>query len=923
MQYLSEQRQKISEHYLKDEKNALLPLIKNANLSSELREDIFDDAKALVDEVRKGYQPTLIEKFLSQYSLSTEEGIALMSLAEAMLRVPDAFTIDELISDKVGQGEWSKHKGHSDHILINSATWALLFTDKLINYSDNPNLTKQIKGLISKLGAPVIRKIVGLIMTELGHQFVLGRNINEAIKKSKGYTKKGYTYSFDMLGEAALTQASANYFYDSYLHAIRQLASQCSSNDTRKNPGISIKLSALHPRYEPLQKDRVIQELSPKVLELAKEAKKANMGFNIDAEESDRLDLSLDIIETVLSNDELKNWDGFGVVVQAYSKRASHVIDWLYQLATKFDRKIMIRLVKGAYWDAEIKHYQSLGVDGFPVYTCKEHTDVSYICCAKQLLGFTDRIYPQFATHNAHSIASILNLAQDPNVFEFQRLHGMGESLYEIVTQNTDYSCRIYAPCGEHKELLAYLVRRLLENGANSSFVNKIVDKSIEASAVVQDPFDLVRFGNLNWENNKILNPISLFKGQRFNSMGWDISDTTSIQELIEQRQKFDQDTWFAHSLICGATVDKSNSVIIANPANPTDILGSVSYSHKQDVEIAFDSACRGLKLWKNLAPRRKYEILLRYGELLEENTDLLFSLLAREAGKSMQDCIAEVREAVDFAYFYAEETLNIKGKDGRALGIVTCISPWNFPLAIFSGQILAALAAGNAVLAKPAETTNIIAFEAIKLLHEAGVPKETVQLLLGEGAIIGNELTISPKVNGICFTGSTDTAIRINQNMAKFLSPEAPLIAETGGLNAMLVDSTALPEQAVKDIIASAFQSAGQRCSALRVLYLQNDIADDFLEMLYQAMDELSIGDPLAFSTDIGPVIDKKSQTNLNEYIRIKRENGRVLKECNIPKSGNFVAPTVIEVNGIQDIEKEIFGPVLHIARFEAKIPI
>jgi len=716
-----------------------------------------------------------------------------------------------------------------------------------------------------------------------------------------------------MLGEAALTSKDAKRFYAAYVQSLEYLSTTIGSQDIRTNPGVSIKLSALHPRYEVGQKDRAITELTSRVLSLALMAKDANMGLNIDAEEMNRLDLSLDIIEAVLRESALAGWDGFGIVVQAYSKRASAVIDWLYELSKTLDRKIMIRLVKGAYWDTEIKRAQVEGLSDFPVYGYKSATDVSYLCCAKKLLAMTDRIYPQFATHNALSVAGVLELASDHSVFEFQALHGMGEILYRQLMVEDSVQCRIYAPVGAHQNLLAYLVRRLLENGANSSFVNQVVDTDVSADIIARDPFErLAR--DIASGAPLIVQSKDLFEPVRKNSKGWDLHNLSDIEDIESARSSFKDAHWNAQPIIVGKHKGMPPRPV-TNPANESDIVGHVIDADEVDVEIAILRA----KPWAAEAKKR-YDVLNRAADLYEENFGEIFAVLTREAGKVPQDAIAELREAVDFLRYYASQILKlIEAGSCEARGVFTCISPWNFPLAIFTGQIAAALATGNAVLAKPAETTPIIASLAVNLLHKAGVPKSALQFLPGQGHIVGAKLTASPTVNGVCFTGSTATAQHINRSMADNLDPYAPLIAETGGLNAMIVDSTALPEQAVQDIINSAFQSTGQRCSALRMLYLQDDVAEAIMEMLFGAMDELKLGDPWEYSTDIGPIITFNAKTDIDGYIEAARRDGRLLKSMSAPDSGNFVGPAVISVSSLKALGDEVFGPVLHIAKFKS----
>lgn len=911
-------RKTIREYYLADESNVIRELMANAKLSESDRTTISANAAQLVTKVRNESSPSMMEKFLGEYGLTTKEGVALMCLAEALLRVPDSTTIDALIEDKVTSGNWGDHLGQSNSSLVNSSTWALLLTGKLIAPAEDKGVTQTLRGMIKRLGEPVVRTAVGQAMKELGRQFVLGRTIEEATKRARKLEKQGYSYSYDMLGEAARTDADALRYHKAYSDAIGELTPACIHDDIRMNPGISVKLSALHARYEFAQRERVMTELVERTLSLALQAKDANMGFNIDAEEADRLDISLDVIEAVLSSPELEGWDGFGIVVQAFGPRAAHVLDWLYNLASRLDRKIMIRLVKGAYWDAEIKRAQEMGLDGFPVFTRKVNSDLSYICCAEKLLGMTDRIYPQFATHNAHSVASVLHLAKDlgNDKFEFQRLHGMGESLHDTVLKNSQTRCRIYAPVGAHQDLLAYLVRRLLENGANSSFVNQIVDTRIKPEDIARDPFDQIAAMGSDISSQAISRPAQLF-GERRNSKGWDFTDSVEFAEIEAARLPFKQTQWLAQPMIAG-DVQGGATAPIFNPAQLDDQVGQVTVSAAQDIEAAITAAQQCFVSWSSTPAAERAECLRKVADLYEENYAELFTLLTREAGKTMLDAIGELREAVDFARFYADEGVRNEAS-GEARGVITCISPWNFPLAIFSGQILAALAAGNTVLAKPADQTPLVAARAIALMHEAGIPVDAIQLLPGSGIEVGAPLTSDARIAGVCFTGSTATAQRINKAMADKVVPEAPLVAETGGLNAMIVDSTALPEQVVRDVLASSFQSAGQRCSALRILYVQKDIADNLLEMLFGAMDELRVGNPWQLSTDVGPVIDQLAKTKIEQHCADFAAKGRVLKTLAKPEQGLFVAPTVIQLDGIEELEQEIFGPVLHVATFEA----
>lgn len=884
-----------------DQTAILDALIHQAALTDADRSAVCDAAAQLVRDIRSNTSPGMMEVFLAEYGLSTDEGIALMCLAEALLRVPDADTIDALIEDKIAPSDWGKHLGQSSSSLVNASTWALMLTGKVLD-EGKASPVGTLRGAIKRLGEPVIRTAVGRAMKEMGRQFVLGETIQSAMKRASGMEEKGYTYSYDMLGEAARTDADAARYHLSYSRAIAAIAEACTHDDIRANPGISVKLSALHPRYELAQEERVMKDLVPRLRSLALLAKSAGMGLNVDAEEADRLSLSMQVIETVMAEPALAGWDGFGIVVQAYGPRAGLVLDTLYEMAQRQDRKLMVRLVKGAYWDTEIKRAQVEGVDGFPVFTHKAATDVSYIANARKLLGMTDRIYPQFATHNAHTVSAIVHMAEDQQ-YEFQRLHGMGETLHQIVKDQQDTRCRIYAPVGAHRDLLAYLVRRLLENGANSSFVNQIVDENVPPEEVAADPFSTIQTPPAPLPTGP-----ELFQPERPNSKGFDLNHTPTLDMIDTARDQFRSSDWHARPLLSDKAKPGSDEPIV-NPADPQDVPGTVSQASAEDVELALASASQ----WRVQATERA-RILNAAADLYETHYGELFALLAREAGKSLPDAVAELREAVDFLRYYAA---NIPDSDPA--GTFTCISPWNFPLAIFSGQIAAALATGNAVLAKPAPQTPLIAHRAVQLLHEAGVPRDVLQLLPG-GPAVGAALTSDARVSGVAFTGSTVTALKIRTAMAENMRPGTPLIAETGGLNAMIVDSTALPEQAVQSIIESAFQSAGQRCSALRCLYLQEDIAEDVLTMLKGAMDALSVGNPWMISTDCGPVIDELARQGIADHVAQARSEGRVLKELDAPHKGIFVAPALIEVSGISAMEREIFGPVLHVARFKAQ---
>lgn len=948
-------RQTIRDHTLAAEPALLATLTAAIPLDAAGRAEVEADAAALVTRVRDTATPTLMESFLGEYGLSSTEGVALMCLAEALLRVPDPATIEELIEDKIARGRWAEHRGRSSSMLVNTSTWALMLTGAVLSPADETGLVGTLRGVVRRLGEPVVRTAVARAMRELGRQFVLGETIGQALDRARPLEALGYTHSYDMLGEAARTEADARQYHLAYCNAIAaaarahpaadslatdSLAADSSPDAICRNPGLSVKLSALHPRYEQPQRRHCLPELIARTRSLALLAKSAGMGLTIDAEEADRLDLSLDVIQGVLTEPALAGWDGFGIVVQAYGRRAAPVLDWIHALAGQTGCRLMVRLVKGAYWDSEIKRAQMLGLDDFPVFTRKAATDVSYIACAATLLRMTDRIYPQFATHNAHTVAAVLRLATDAAVpataFEFQRLHGMGEALHETVRQQAGTRCRIYAPVGAHRDLLAYLVRRLLENGANSSFVHQIVNPAVAATDIARDPIAAVTAlcagAGAGIANPAIRRPAALFDspaGTRRNARGWDLTDPAVLDALATARGRFRHHHWRAGPLPADTVLPVNTALPagpaqpVVNPADPSDIVGTVMTADAAAVDRAVHVAAAGLEDWSGRSAAARAARLETVADLYEQHAPELFALAAREAGKTLPDAVGEVREAVDFLRYYAADIRRIDTRGpGRPRGVIACISPWNFPLAIFTGQIAAALAAGNAVVAKPAEQTPLIAARAVQLMHEAGIPAAALHLLPGDGPTVGGALVSNPRVDGVVFTGSTATAQRIDRAMAASLAPDAPLIAETGGLNAMLVDSTALAEQAVRDILASAFQSAGQRCSALRVLYVQQDVRDRLLDMLFGAMDALTVGDPWDITTDIGPVIDAAAHADITGYCNAAA--GRLLKRPALPgdavaSGGQFVAPSVLAVNGIADIDREVFGPVLHVASFAA----
>ncbi|BDT56756.1 bifunctional protein PutA [Massilia varians] len=913
-------REAITAAYRRDETEAVQWLLAQGASASA---DATALAQRLVASVReKRTRSSGVDALMHEFSLSSEEGVALMCLAEALLRIPDSETADRLIADKISRGDWKKHLGESPSLFVNAATWGLLITGKLVSTNSEKNLGSALTRLIAKGGEPLIRKGVDMAMRMLGNQFVTGQTIEEALKNSRENETRGYRYSYDMLGEAALTESDAKNYYASYETAIHAIGKASNGRGIKDGPGISIKLSALHPRYSRAQYARVMTELLPRVRSLVLLAKQYNIGINIDAEEADRLEISLDMLESLAFDPELAGFEGIGLVVQAYQKRCPFVIDFVVDLAKRSGRKFMVRLVKGAYWDAEIKRAQVDGMPGYPVYTRKVYTDVSYLTCARKLLAASSIIYPQFATHNAHSLSVIYSWAKADGVenYEFQCLHGMGETLYDQVVgpNKLGKACRIYAPVGSHETLLAYLVRRLLENGANSSFVNQIVDEKVAIDTLLADPFEQARAAG-GKPHPAIALPLQLFGAERKNSSGLDLVNehilSATAAGLARQRQHS------AAPLIAGP-VAASDTAKVVNPAVSSDIVGQVQEATRADVDTALAAAAAFAGEWESTPVDTRAAILERSADLFEQHATELMALAVREAGKSLPNAIAELREAVDFLRYYAVEIRAAKAQG--ALGPVTCISPWNFPLAIFTGQVAAALAAGNVVLAKPAEQTPLIAHRAVELFLEAGCPRAALQLLPGRGETVGAALTSDSRVKGVIFTGSTEVAQLINRTLAKRAEQEGidiPLVAETGGQNALIVDSSALPEQVVQDVLSSAFDSAGQRCSALRVLFLQEDIADKTVRMLKGAMLELRVGSPDRLATDIGPVIDAEAQRNLLAHIERMRATARSHFALELPDSvngaGTFVPPTVLEIGSMAELKHEVFGPVLHVVRY------
>ena len=905
----------------------MVPLLAAARLGKGDREAISAIAQQLVSRLRQKGQRGGVEGLVKEYSLSTQEGVALMCLAEALLRVPDNATRDALIRDKIARGDWRSHMGEGRSIFVNAATWGLVVSGKLVTPVQEQGLGASLSSLIKRAGEPVIRSGVNMAMEMMGEQFVTGETIAEALRRARKQEEIGFTYSYDMLGEAAMTMRDADRYYADYERAIHAIGRASAGRGVYAGPGISIKLSALHPRYQRTQIDRVMGELLPWVRNLALLAKSYDIGLNIDAEEADRLELSLDILEALALDPELAGWDGLGFVVQAYGKRCPYVLDWIIDLAQRSGHRIMVRLVKGAYWDSEIKRAQVEGLEGFPVFTRKVHTDVSYIACARKLLGAREHVFPQFATHNAQTLASIYHLAgSDFSIgdYEFQCLHGMGEALYEEVVgkEKLDRPCRIYAPVGTHETLLAYLVRRLLENGANSSFVNRIWDENVSVAELARDPVEEVEaFEPVGSTHPLIKLPRNLYP-ERDNSRGLDLSNETVLTRLAETLKDSAKRDWRAGTTF--AEDAAPGELAVTNPSNRDDVVGTAIWASEEGALAASRRASSAFEQWAQVPVIERAAMLEKAADILEARMEELLGLIMREAGKSAPNAIAEVREAVDFLRYYAKEAPGALG-GATPLGPVVCISPWNFPLAIFTGQVVAALVAGNTVLAKPAEETPLIAAHAVAILHEAGVPRDVLQLVPGAGAI-GAALVGAPETCGVVFTGSTEVAKLIQRQLSQRVLANGlpiPLIAETGGQNAMIVDSSALPEQVVRDVIASAFDSAGQRCSALRILCVQDDIADGLLEMLRGALAELRVGSTDKLRVDVGPVISEEAQATICAHIDAMRAAGHAVEQLDLPAEcarGTFVAPTIIEIGNIGQLGREVFGPVLHVIRYRRK---
>jgi RHH-type proline utilization regulon transcriptional repressor/proline dehydrogenase/delta 1-pyrroline-5-carboxylate dehydrogenase len=929
---------RLTQLWLADESACVDSLLDVARLPHDAAARVEQRATELVAAVRaQQVSAGGIDAFLREYDLSSQEGVVLMCLAEALLRIPDAHTADRLIEDKLRDGRWDAHVGASGSLFVNASTWALMLAGRVLQLDDRAanDLPGYMARLVSRAGEPVVRQALRHAMRVLGRQFVMGRTIDEALERAGSPEQRGYLHSYDMLGEAALTAVDAQRYFDSYLRAIDAVArSSQSERGSAWAAGVSVKLSALHPRYEMSQAERGHTELGPRLLALAQQARAHAVALTVDAEESERLELSLHLFAAVATDSSLDGYDGFGLAVQAYQKRAIAVIDWVVALAQRTGRRIPVRLVKGAYWDAEVKRAQERGLPGYPVFTRKASTDVSYLACARRMLDAGAQLYPMFATHNAHTVCAILEMSGAARNFEFQRLHGMGEELYREVLAREPLACRVYAPVGSHEELLPYLVRRLLENGANSSFVHRIVDARVPVETIVADPIAQVQ-SLAHKPHPRIPLPRELFAPQRVNSRGYNLADPATLAAL-ESHMNAIAGPWRAGPISGGESRNGVDETDVRNPADLAQTIGRTADASDALVDAAIAAAHAAQPGWDLRPASERAGILQRAADLFERDAPVLLALCIREAGRTLADAAAELREAVDYLRYYAQEAADRFGRPQRlpgptgesnelwleGRGIFACISPWNFPLAIFTGQIAAALAAGNTVLAKPAEQTTLTGAHAVRLLLEAGVPGDVLHLLPGPGARVGARLVAASRVAGIAFTGSTETARAIDRALAQREGPLAALIAETGGQNAMIADSSALPEQVVLDALSSAFNSAGQRCSALRVLFVQHEIAPRVMDLLAGAMDQLVVGDPAGLETDIGPVIDEDARDALRRHVERMRAHGCAVRELALPPScggGTFFPPTVIEIPSLRLLEREVFGPVLHVVRFAA----
>ncbi|SCY23419.1 bifunctional proline dehydrogenase/L-glutamate gamma-semialdehyde dehydrogenase PutA [Microvirga guangxiensis] len=916
--------------FAEDDKAIAARLLASSRLSPERERRVDERATRLIEAIRaKGGGLGGVEEMLREYALSTKEGLALMVLAEALLRVPDAATADKLIEDKLGQADFAGHEAKSDAFLVSASAWALGITARVIQPGETP---ESILGQLTKrLGLPAVRTATRQAMRVMGNHFVLGQTIEDALKRAGSAKGRIYRYSFDMLGEGARTADDARRYYDSYAAAIDAIGRSAGNEPLPNRPGISVKLSALHPRYEATSRERVMRELVPLVIALAQKAKSYDLNFTIDAEEADRLELSLEVIEAVIADPSLADWKGFGLAIQAYQKRAGSVIDAIAAMAEKYDRQMMVRLVKGAYWDTEVKRAQERGLDDYPVFTRKAMTDLHYVACAEKMLSLRPRIYPQFATHNALTVASIIERAGGTEGYEFQRLHGMGEALYaRLLEDNPGLACRAYAPVGGHRDLLAYLVRRLLENGANSSFVSVAADPAVPVQALLKRPADIIVSAE-QARHPKLPLPRNLYGPERANSKGVEFGHQASLDALLGEIKQAAAKTYRADPLLDGKAASGETRPVIS-PIDGSTVAGQVSEATPEIADRAMASARAGFAAWSRADAETRAKALERTADLLEERRGALLHLLQVEAGKTLDDALSEVREAVDFCRYYAVQGRTLFGSGEampgptgesnvlrlRGRGVFVAISPWNFPLAIFLGQVSAALMAGNSVVAKPAEQTPLIADMAVRILHEAGVSKTALHLMPGDGRV-GARLVEHKDVAGVVFTGSTEVARIINRTLANKDAAIVPLIAETGGINAMIVDATALPEQVADDVVMSAFRSAGQRCSALRLLCVQDDVADRMIEMIAGNAQELKLGDPRDVSVHVGPVIDREAKDKLDGHIEAMKRQAKVHYAGTAPSTGTFVAPHIFELSKPHDLAQEVFGPVLHVVRYKS----
>ncbi|MGJ7093168.1 bifunctional proline dehydrogenase/L-glutamate gamma-semialdehyde dehydrogenase PutA [Vibrio hannami] len=931
----------ISSLYMVDETKVLKSLLPLATPSEAEKSEIENQANELILAIRSDKKSIqMIDALLLEYSLDTQEGIQLMCLAEALMRIPDKATADALIRDKLTVADWKSHLKGKNSVFVNASTWGLILTGKVcaLEGEQGSSPGKALSKLVNKLSEPIIRQAMNQAMAILGRQFVLGRSIREAQKNGRYQKEKGFDFSFDMLGEAALTAQDAKKYFNDYISAIENIGSQ-GTGSAENLPSISMKLSALHPRYEVANEERVMEELFSTLMILAKRARELNVPLTIDAEEMDRLELSLRLFEKLYRQPEIKGWGQFGIVVQTYAKRALPVLAWLNQLAEEQGDMIPVRLVKGAYWDTEIKLAQQKGYDNYSVFTRKEGTDVSYLACARYVLSaeVNRNLYPQFASHNAHTVTAIAVMGKKSQ-YEFQRLHGMGEALYNHVMEKYGSNVRIYAPVGSHKDLLPYLVRRLLENGANSSFVHRLVDVHFPPELLTKHPVDQL-LNVPTFDNKSIPLPPAIFQ-ERKNAVGINVDIDSEREPFEADIAVYMAESWTAGPIIGGkhlydSLIDSGcNPQTVTAPYDRSIEVGKVVHAQKEHVELAMQSASQASKLWRDKEEEERALCLNNLADLLELNLEELVAICHKEAGKTIHDAIDEVREAVDFCRYYARQkevfsVEQISCFDGKKMaisrqgrGVFVCISPWNFPLAIFLGQITAALMAGNTVVAKPAEQTSLIAAKAAKLIDEAGFPEGVFNLLPGGGSEIGSALTSHPLVSGVAFTGSTQTAMKINQSLVRDQGEVLPFIAETGGQNAMIVDSTALPEQVVRDVLRSAFASAGQRCSALRILCVQEEIADQIIEAISGAMEQLTVGLPYLHKTDVGPVIDTNAKEKLTQHIEYMTKTQRLVQQLHLDDvcaKGDFIAPTAFEISDLSILKEEKFGPILHIIRFKA----